>query len=297
VLFRTILLPVSARTSEGVVHYARQIASAARSKLSLLHIGKDSLILPGGAAAAIIAYAKQIDADLVLVPTRGYGPLGQLLFGCTAMDVIRGTTRAVWVIKDAHPSVQRPHPYKRIACGINITSEGQAVLNYAAAVAATWNAELIVVHAITGISDAVLARYGLEEGAEIGLLPEAAGRKIRQMAAHIRGPYKVHVRTGDPAHCLHQAVTKWCADLLIIGRERTGQWSFGANLARIVEQSPCPVIASPLQAKTAAARSLPDHRRIAREVLAPYPEDAWTVEARAPAFSRIHATACGREYT
>jgi hypothetical protein len=137
-------LPVTARTSEGVVQYAGQIASAAGSKLSLLHIGKDSLILPGGAAAAIIAYAKQIDADLVLVPTRGYGPLGQLLFGCTAMDVIRGTTRAVWVIKDAHLSVERPHPCKRIACGINITSEGQAVLNYAAAVAAAWHAELIV---------------------------------------------------------------------------------------------------------------------------------------------------------
>jgi hypothetical protein len=63
-------------------------------------------------------------------------------------------------------------------------------------------------HAITGISDDVLARYGLEEGAEIGLLPEAAGRKIRQMAAHIRSPYEVHVRIGDPAHCLRQAVTK-----------------------------------------------------------------------------------------
>jgi nucleotide-binding universal stress UspA family protein len=268
-LFRKILLPVDANTAEAAVRYARQVASAARAELCLLRVAKESLyrshqydwpqeayghtvsglppparmILPGRPAEMIVGYADHIEADLILMPTRGHGPLGQLLFGSTTMDVIRSTTRAVWVAKKPYLRVDGPFSCRRIVCGIDVTPEGQAVLNHASKAAAAWHADLVIVHAIPGISDAMLARYGLDEGADIELLPEAARRKIWSMAARINIPCQVHVRIDDPAEYLLRTVKEWCADLLIVGRgKRTSRWSVGANIARLIERSNCPVI-------------------------------------------------------
>jgi nucleotide-binding universal stress UspA family protein len=269
VLFRKILLPVHANTAEAAVQYAKQIASAARAELCLLHVVKESryrshryhwpqeayvpaisriprpdrLIVPGRPAEMIVAYADHIEADLILMPTRGYGQLGQLLFGSTTMDVIRSTKRAVWVAKKPLLNVERPFFCKRIVCGIDCTSEGQAVLNYAVRAAAAWHADLVVVHAIPGISGAMLVRYGLDETDDVELLPKAACRRIQSMGAHLTFPFDVDVRIGDPAECLSRAVKKWPADLIIVGRGKcTNRWSVGANIGEIIARSTCPLI-------------------------------------------------------
>jgi nucleotide-binding universal stress UspA family protein len=191
----------------------------------------------------IVGYADHIEADLILMPTRGYGPLGQLLFGSTTMDVIRSTPRAVLVATKEDLRSARRFSCERIVCGIDVTAEGQTVLNHAIKVAAAWHADLMIVHAIPGISDAVLVRYGLGERDDIELLPDAARRKIESMAAHVNIPYQMRVEIDDPAECLRRVLKEWSGDLLFVGRgKRTGQWSIGANIARIVERSGCPVV-------------------------------------------------------
>jgi nucleotide-binding universal stress UspA family protein len=181
------------------------------------------------------------------------------------MEVVRRTRRIVWIVRIGSLTTGEPFPRKRIVCGIDINAEGQAVLNYAAHLAAAWNSVLTLVHAIPGISDAVLARYGLEEDADIAMLPgtndamltpsglyqigeieplpKAARRKIRAMAAHVRVPIQLEVSTGDPAECLRRAARSHCADLVIVGRGRhTNRWSTGANIGEIIARSDCPVI-------------------------------------------------------
>ena len=56
-------------------------------------------ILPGRPADMILAYAGQIEADLILMPTHGRSILGQLFLGSTTMEVLRRTERAVWAVK------------------------------------------------------------------------------------------------------------------------------------------------------------------------------------------------------
>jgi nucleotide-binding universal stress UspA family protein len=208
----------------------------------------------------IVGYADHIEADLILMPTRGYGPMGQLLFGSTTMDVIRSTPRAVWVATKEDLRSARRFSCKRIVCGIDVTAEGQTVLNHAIKVAAAWQADLMIVHAIPGISDAVLVRYGLDERDDIELLLDAARRKIRSMAARVKIPYQVHVEIDDPPECLRRALRKWSADLLIVGRgKRIGQWSVGANIARIVERASCPVFTFPHHRVAASYRPHVSH--------------------------------------
>src|SRR3712207_4249260 len=103
-MFRKILLPVDAHTTEDAVRYAGQVASTSGAELCLLHVAKESwyrsrqyswpqeayawpisglpppsrLILPGKPGEMIVAYADHIEADLILMPTRGHGPLLEL---------------------------------------------------------------------------------------------------------------------------------------------------------------------------------------------------------------------------
>ena len=99
-VFKKILLPVDNSTTAGAsIRYASQIASTANAELHLLHAGSESefrryqfdwptdadvspgttrlvssrLILPGSPAQTIVDYADHIGADLIMMPTRGYG--------------------------------------------------------------------------------------------------------------------------------------------------------------------------------------------------------------------------------
>jgi nucleotide-binding universal stress UspA family protein len=206
----------------------------------------------------IVAYADHIDADLILMPTRRHGQLGQLLLGSTTMDVIRSTTRTVWVTKKSVLDLERPWSCKRIVCGIDITPEGRAVFHLAVKTAAAWNADLVIVHAIPGLSDAVLTRYGLDGSDSIEMLPNAARRTIRSMATNVTYPFNVEVTIGDPAETLSRATKKWRADLLIIGRgKHTNRWNVGANIGEIIARSRCPVITYRPQMLSAAQHGDP----------------------------------------
>jgi nucleotide-binding universal stress UspA family protein len=104
-VFQKILLPVDNSMAPGAsIRYAKQIASAANAELHLLHVATESefreyrfdgpteadlsplttlprrsrLIVPGNPGQTIVDYA-DLGADLIMMPTRGRGTLGQLL--------------------------------------------------------------------------------------------------------------------------------------------------------------------------------------------------------------------------
>jgi nucleotide-binding universal stress UspA family protein len=200
-------------------------------------------VLGGRRDETIASYAHSIDADLILMPTRGRGLFGQILFGSTTMDVLRTTTRPLWIAKPKSVLLEQPARCKRILCGVPVGAEGESVLRYAARFAKAYGGELLIVHAIPEISEAMLMVYGLDDSGEIELLPKAARRRICSMAASLDVPYRVEARIGDVAAILTKFAKQWQADVLVVGRgRRTDRWQFGANIGDIIVRSPCPVI-------------------------------------------------------
>lgn len=269
-LLRRILLPVArSASSEAAIRYAKQIASATKTELYLLHVAKPSLfrshgydwpaeantsmdavaprtsrlVLQGRPADMILAYADQIDADLILMPTHGRSILGQLFLGSTTMEVVRRTERTVWVVKTGWLMAEERSACRNVVCGIDLNAEGLEVLKRATEVAAFWKSELTIVHAIPGLSEAVLARYGLEGDANLAMLPAAARRTIECLIADadMRSPLRVQVSIGDPADLLSRAARR--ADLVLIGRgRRTDAWSLSAHITDIIGRVSCPVL-------------------------------------------------------
>jgi Universal stress protein family len=117
-MIRKVLLPVDAcRDFQDYIRYGTEIAACMTAELCLLHVARSSrrshqprwsaecdfdddtprfvsqaVVRRGSPAETIASYANSIDADLILMPTRGRGLFGQLLFGSTTMDVLRMRT-------------------------------------------------------------------------------------------------------------------------------------------------------------------------------------------------------------
>jgi nucleotide-binding universal stress UspA family protein len=269
-MIHRILLPLDiAQDCRQQMRYGSEVAAAMNADLCLLHVAGSGrrgypwkwpaawddetgvlpahrAVLSGRPAEKIAGYADSVDADLIVMPTRGHGLLGQLLLGSTTMDVLRMTSRPLWVAKPPSVRMARPIRSGRILCGVGLEAEGQSVLHYAARCAAAWNGELLIVHAVPEISEAMLMLYGVDDSAKIELLPRAAEQAISSMAASIDVPWQVKTQVGDVAETLRKFARRWRADVIMVGRgRRTGQWQLGANIGNIMMRAPCPVMIYP----------------------------------------------------
>jgi nucleotide-binding universal stress UspA family protein len=268
--FHTILLPVDGGPdTQTLVDYSYQIAYTLGAELQLLHVARTSAessssqrrpvqrfigrgsfiaydthaVVLGKPAERIVRYADEIDADLIIMPSRRYGTLRQLIFGSTTMDVVRLTTRSVWIV--TRQSLRRGATLtcRRIVCGIDLSSEGQPVMKYADTLAVGCAADLVFVHAIPGLSDAVLAAYGLGEPEDVAVLPTAAHQKVTAIAATAGITRRVDVSISDTVGTLHHAATRYSADLVVIGRgTHTNPLRLSAKVGDIITRLSCPVL-------------------------------------------------------
>jgi nucleotide-binding universal stress UspA family protein len=289
-MIRKVLLPLDfCRDFQDYVRYGMEFAASMTAELYLLHVARSSrrshqprwsaecdvdddtrrfvsqaVIRRGSPAETIARYANSIDADLILMPTRGRGLMAQLLFGSTTMDVLRMANRPLWVAKPQSITAEKPVRCKRILCGVELGSQGESVLRYASRLARACGGELLIVHAVPEISEAMLMVYGLDDSGEIELLPKAAHRRLTSMTATIDVPYQVEARIGDVAAILRKFAKLWRADVVVVGRgRRTGLWQLGANIGDIIARSPTPVITDPGSCRRIRAAGLGIIRSVA----------------------------------
>jgi nucleotide-binding universal stress UspA family protein len=57
-------------------------------------------LLSGNAAHEIVAFADVVDADLIVIGSRGYGAISGALLGSVSRGVLKGTTRPVLIVRE-----------------------------------------------------------------------------------------------------------------------------------------------------------------------------------------------------
>ncbi|GAA3944960.1 universal stress protein [Hymenobacter algoricola] len=123
----TVLCPLDfSAASAGLVTYAAALAVAAGAELRLLHVQEtppalagsvaeqlaahravaaqagarvSTVVLPGAAAAAIVAEARRYPADLIVIGAHGQTGLTRFLMGSTAEAVVRTAPCATLLVK------------------------------------------------------------------------------------------------------------------------------------------------------------------------------------------------------
>jgi nucleotide-binding universal stress UspA family protein len=62
-------------------------------------------LLVGGAARQIVAYADEVDADLIVVGSRGLGAIGSTLLGSVSRKVLHDAKRPVLIVREVSEPV------------------------------------------------------------------------------------------------------------------------------------------------------------------------------------------------
>lgn len=199
------------------------------------------VFLEGDPAQNICAFAADNGADLIMMPTRGYGMFRSLLLGSTTAKVLHDATCPVWTGVHVEEAQARSDAFEHVMCAVDLTAKSIPAMQFASRVAKEFKAKLWLVHAVPGAEtrpqkyfDADLQIY-LEEEArkEIAALQDKAG---------------VHAQlclgAGEVPHVVCAAALHHEVDLLVTGRGHATE-NFGrlrTNVYSIIRQSPCPVI-------------------------------------------------------
>ena len=101
------VLPVAGFAMAGPVSVPHELAEADRSSLDEAvrlaeerGIEAQTKLLAGDAGQEIVAYADEIDADLIVVGSRGLGKIGSALLGSVSHKLLHEAKRPVLVVRE-----------------------------------------------------------------------------------------------------------------------------------------------------------------------------------------------------
>jgi nucleotide-binding universal stress UspA family protein len=106
------VLPVAGFAMAGPVSVPHELDEHDRTSLDeALELAEErgidarSRLLVGGVATQIVAYADEIDADLIVVGSRGLGAIGSTLLGSVSRKVVHDAKRPVLIVREVAQAV------------------------------------------------------------------------------------------------------------------------------------------------------------------------------------------------
>jgi universal stress protein A len=147
---------------------------------------------------------------------------------------------SVWTGARTAVEAQRGGTYKSILCAIDLSEQAEAVLQAAAALARSYNAQLSLVHVVELLPsnpDTDMTPFRDE-------LIQAASDRIREMKSKLGIDAPSTSIEGGTADEVCREAVRMKADLVVVGRGNiqgtlSRVWS---HLYAIVRDSPCPVL-------------------------------------------------------
>ena len=179
-------------------------------------------------------------SDLVMLPTRGYGPFRRFLLGSVTAKVLHDVDAAVWTsnasLADRPPQI----PYRSILCALDSSDESECVLIAAVALASEYQAQLRLVQVVESPPPAL----GVDFTPYKKDLIKAAESKLRELKGKFGLTVPHAVVDSLVEYGIRDEALRREADLVIIGR---GQAQHGfsrlwSHIFPIVRESPCPVL-------------------------------------------------------
>jgi nucleotide-binding universal stress UspA family protein len=191
-------------------------------------------------AHEIVQYAREDGADLIMMPTHGYGAFRRLLLGSTTAKVLHDASCPVWT--GAHLAQGPPAEWispTTILCAAAYDAGSEKALKWAAHFASALDADLVLVHVELRLTRS--EEYDSKEFHEQVIAEANQKMKKLQLTAGTRA--EAIIRAGKVAHAVSTATKDVDADLLVIGRrsDPTSE-GLGLNTYGIIRESPCPVV-------------------------------------------------------
>ena len=205
-------------------------------------IAVDRVAEIGDPAESIIRYAHTHGADLIMMPSHGYGPFRSLLLGSVTAKVLHDAQCPVWTATHVETAPAVKHVAGRnILCAVDATPKSSPLMEWAAEYARLTGGALRLVHVVSGIQGWPERQLDREFEETLRAQARETIEKL-QTAAGVKTPLCVAV--GEVAGAVREEAERHNSDLIIIGRglvhETLGRLRTHAH--GIIRHAPCPVL-------------------------------------------------------
>ena len=224
--------------------HTRTVDVAHRSLLDAGLDGIEVIAMRGPVTEALLDTADALDASMLVVGTRGLGPLSGLLLGSISRRLLFTAHRPLVVLP--RESTLNPPVLSRVLVGVDCSTVAERVLSWSA----TFCASLGVPATIVRCADP-----GCEKPpGHVERIDDWVRAEAEEALASFRDlgvEYSVVVAHCDPRVALLETAEDDEADLIVIGRQGEGQFrGMGGTASYLVRHSPMPlaVIAEPSDA-------------------------------------------------
>jgi nucleotide-binding universal stress UspA family protein len=200
------------------------------------------VVLEGDPAQKIVEYAHDEHADLIVIPTHGYGPFRRFLLGSVAAKVLHDADCPVLTgVHIEEGTVLEATAPCKIACAVDLGPQSAKALAWADQMAEEFHSQLAVVHAMP------LAESHSEETFDPqwrSIVEDRIREKLNELIAGMHTSMSLLIESGNPAEVVAETVQQFNADLVVIGRsEASGMFGrLRTNAYAIIRQSSCPVV-------------------------------------------------------
>jgi len=200
------------------------------------------VLLEGDPAREIVEYARANNVDLIVMPTHGYGPFRRFILGSVTAKILHDADCPVWTgVHLGEAPGQSRIEFKTVMVAVDLGLQSEKVLSWAAAVANSYGARLILVHSL----HCAEGPSGEPQDQDWHhRLTSQARAEIDKLQQTVSSAAEVMIENGDAPEAVCCAARQVQADLLVIGRG-SAAGVFGrlrANAYSIIRQSPCPVV-------------------------------------------------------
>lgn len=205
-------------------------------------ISRTSRFAEGDPAECIISCAREFGADLIMMPTHGYGKFRRLLLGSVTAKVLHDAECPVWTGVHTDRMWQAPEAsWHRFLCAVDEDPRDVALLKWAAQFACEQRAELRVVHAVHA---AAPIHAEQESGSLSDFLMRVARERLARMQADAGTSLEIQLVFGPVSQVVREAALDYKADLVLIGRGaiRKGLGRLRSSAYEVIREAPCPVI-------------------------------------------------------
>ncbi|MBZ5592532.1 MAG: universal stress protein [Acidobacteriia bacterium] len=196
----------------------------------------------GDPARGIIEYAEDEKADLIMMPTHGYGPFRRFLLGSVTAKVLHDVKCPVWTGAHVPQSPAPPSSYRNVLCAVDLTDKSLPLLQWASAFAYENGANVTLLHAVA--STEPRAAIDIEGERFRAYLFDTAREELAKIQRAAGTNWETVLEGGDVAHAVRNAAEQHHADLVVIGRgvlhELFGRMR--THVYSVIREAPCPVM-------------------------------------------------------
>ncbi len=214
-------------------------------------------------AQTLVQYAEGLDADLLVVGTRGHGAIGKVVLGSTASHVIELATLPVLV---AARRVEGRSDKHVVLAPLDLSEASHRCLAEAHKLARLLHGELNILHVLEPYA-LPISLTGIRSIRD--LVPDIVDRvrdELENLVQTLEGPYvpySIHVREGQAPAEIIDAAREIDAGLIAMTRRsyaRGDGFLIGSVAERVFRHAPCPVYVLPVTAPQVDANGRVGHR-------------------------------------